>query len=195
MRSLATGIEAYNVDNNAFPKCNQNNCSCQLVTDPTGNGTQYWVLENLSTPVAYMTSGCLPDPFSAKQRSGTPNPQTGASTPSDIQGSEMHQESFFKYVSTCEPGGASVTALTSNVALKAKAFWCLWSSGPSLMKPQVAGTGLLSSAALPPAVSSWIYDATNGSASRGGVFRIGGTGLHQPDPGGVFFETVSVQAK
>ncbi len=201
IRSLATGLESYSVDNNAYPCGNQNNVSSRLVSDPPT--AQYMVLERLSTPVAYMTSGILLDPFQANKRSGTINPATGDSTPSDFTVFEKEQERSYKYLAANLPGHPKVLALTADSSLppparpSPKAFWSVWSAGPTLLKPQVAGTGLMSTMpmATSQAVSAWVYDSTNGTISRGGIFRVGGSGLGVDVPGGFFFNVVSKSTK
>jgi type II secretion system protein G len=192
IRSLATGIEAYRIDNNSYPSGNPNNVSRRLTTDPQTK--QYEVLERLSTPVAYMTSGLLPDPFRARTRSGTIDPSTGNSTPVNFNSVELQQEGDYKYAAIAQQPAAGVLALTVNTD-PCKSFWTLWSVGPTGVKPQVAGTGLLSSSATPPAVSAWIYDPTNGTVSRGGIFRLGGGGVSSPAPGAVFYQEVSKVSK
>lgn len=193
MRSIATALEAYRVDNSAYPSGNQNNVSRRLTSDPPTK--QYEVLERLSTPVAYLTNGILPDPFKSRMRSGTINPITGDSTPVNFTGLELEQEGSYKYAATTMQPSSQVLALTANVGDSGKAFWILWSAGPTTVKPQVAGTGLLSSTATPQAVSAWMYDATNGTISRGGIFRVGGGGVGTGEPGGVFFSVVSRDAR
>lgn len=187
MRTLATALEAYRVDSNAYPSGNPNNVSSAL----NGEGDDRRVLERLSTPVAYITSSILPDPFRAKNRSGVINPSTGDSTPVSFTVAEFAQEGSYKYAVTTTPGSSGVLALTADTSTSGKAFWILWSAGPAGTKPQVAGTGLLSSAATDTAVLAWMYDATNGTISRGGIFRTGGAGVYPPDPGGMFFSVVS----
>ncbi|PKO20055.1 hypothetical protein CVU37_00895 [candidate division BRC1 bacterium HGW-BRC1-1] len=195
IRSLATGLEAYRVDNTAYPSGNQYNVSSRLTTDPPT--PQYMVLERLSTPVAYMTNGLLPDPFQAKQRSGVINGTTGDSTPSVLTAIELQQEGTYKYLAATIQPSANVLALTAQNGTSGKAFWSVWSAGPTLVKPQIAGTGLMGTAPVPTpqAVLAWVYDSTNGTISRGGIFRVGGAGLGSGEPGGVFFETVSKTAK
>ena len=63
MRSMATALEAYAVDNNVYPQCHR----FGVVLWP-GLGDQKPVLERLSTPVAYMTNVVAKDPFSIKKR-------------------------------------------------------------------------------------------------------------------------------
>ncbi|MFC1601453.1 prepilin-type N-terminal cleavage/methylation domain-containing protein [Candidatus Sumerlaeota bacterium] len=52
LRSLATALEAYAVDNNTYP--------------PAKPAAAYFGLKPLSTPIAYITKAYLPDPFPDK---------------------------------------------------------------------------------------------------------------------------------
>lgn len=204
MRTLATGLESYMVDANCYPKCNANNCSSMLVSDP-GPVDQYQVLEKLSTPIAYLSSSILRDPFFARSRSGAINFTDGSSTPVDFLPTEREQETSYKYLVICEQPNPtnSVLAVTSNLALTGKLMWSTWSAGPTLVKPQISGTTLLNSSVTPEAVNAWIYDPTNGTVSRGGVFRVGGsppaTNVTNPfgpnDAGAIFFREVSRSQK
>lgn len=196
MRSLATGLEAYRVDSSAYPSGNHYNLSERIRTQPAT--AQYWVLERLSTPVAYLTSGILPDPFKSRMRA-QPNPTTGDATPQPLTAAELEQEGSFKYLSLAPPTGTSsgaVLALVDN-GQSGKLFWSAWSAGPAAVKTQVAGTGLLSTS--PPAtavaVNAWIYDPTNGTVSRGSIFRVGGGSVSSNDPGGVFYTEVAKSHK
>jgi hypothetical protein len=190
MRTLATALESYIVDNNVYPNGNPNNNSARLLTDPQTD--QFLVLERLSTPIAYLSSGLLIDPFSATRRSGVINSLTGASTPVQLPANELDQNRFFMYLATTTPGTGGVLALTNTPASRATRFWSVWSAGPTLIRPQVAGTGLLASNATIEANLAWIYDPTNGTVSRGGIFRTGGTGIFDPDPGANFFRATTL---
>jgi len=63
-RSLATALEAYAVDNNAFPP-----------TEPINNYGRLYIeyVKKLSTPVAYMTSIAIKDPFQPNSATEIPN--------------------------------------------------------------------------------------------------------------------------
>ena len=67
MRTLATGIESYHVDNNSYPR----EWNTVQFGDPQINGQNIEALPGppLSTPIAYLTSSILPDPFIAQQES------------------------------------------------------------------------------------------------------------------------------
>lgn len=193
MRSLATGLESYRVDNNGYPKGNPFNTSGRRASDP--QTPQYMVLERLSTPIAYMTNGVLPDPFDSRQRSGVINMFNGATNPVPLTVAEMEKGKTFKYaalVSADQLGqGANILALVDNVNDRANSYWILWSAGPDLVKPQIAGTGLLNPNATAAAVINNIYDPTNGTVSNGGIYRIGGSPVGLGAPGGRFFQVIS----
>src|SRR5436190_20094460 len=77
IRTLATALEAYSVDNNAYPQCNSvDNCIWH-----TPNPAYCTIFERLSTPVAYISAGILADPFRSQYRSGAIDSQTGTYTP------------------------------------------------------------------------------------------------------------------
>ncbi|MCC6547541.1 prepilin-type N-terminal cleavage/methylation domain-containing protein [Candidatus Sumerlaeota bacterium] len=176
MRSLATGIESYYVDNNSYPKGNPFNLSARASGDPPT--MQYWILERLSTPIAYMTSALLPDPFLTKARSGSVNGATGAwgnepnGTP--ISPTEQFENRHYKYFAGLSGSLSNVAALVSNPGDKANSFWLLYSSGPKNTRIQLAGGGLMGSSATTAGVSNNVYDPTNGTVSRGNIYRIGG---------------------
>lgn len=71
MRTLATGLEAYYVDNNTYPQSNGFAVPVNS-TAPGVGGTENWpVLEQLSTPIAYVTNSIVPDAFFALRRTGS----------------------------------------------------------------------------------------------------------------------------
>src|SRR5687768_10005284 len=122
MRSLATGLEAYRTDYDAYPSGHPNNLSRR--PSSIAQIPQHEILEKISTPIAYMTSGHLKDPFKAQSRSGVIDPVTGNSTPTGFTGTELQEEGEYKYAAlTMSPPG--VTALTTNLTNSAKFFYTL----------------------------------------------------------------------
>lgn len=188
VRVLATGLEAYYVDNNAYPQGNPFNTSGQRKSIPGDP----MILERLSTPVSYITTGVLVDPFLARTRSGVPNPTTGASTPAALTPAELEQEGTYKYAALVKQPSSAVLALVSTNN-RANTFWIAWTAGPDSEKTQLGGTGLLSTSpmATTEACLAYVYDPTNGSVSRGDIFRVGGTSTGSTNPGGVFYSTVT----
>jgi hypothetical protein len=177
MRSIATALEAYCVDENAYPPCNTSNKSMRRSSEPS----TALILERISTPVAYLTSSILDDPFRMRSKSGTVDSQTGSYTPVEEDGEDLKDEAPYKYCSLIQSTGTETTPLALATGDKpAKSIWMLWSVGPALIKVSLAGTlpsgstGLLSPNATLLAASNNVYDATNGTVSRGQVFRVGG---------------------
>lgn len=193
IRTLTTGLESYRVDNQAYPKGNPFNTSGRRESDPQTR--QFEVLEKLSTPIAYVTSGVLPDPFRSRERSGVINLVNGAGNPVPYTAAEQEQEASMKYaalVSADQLGtGSNILALTANPADRANSYWILWSAGPDGEKTQVAGLGLLNPNATEAAILNNVYDPTNGTVSRGSVFRVGGQPVGEGAPGGRFFRVIS----
>src|SRR6186713_383387 len=58
LRTVATALESYAVDENKYPFCNQN----AYAFDNTGAPDQR-IFERLSTPIAYLSSSLIQDPF------------------------------------------------------------------------------------------------------------------------------------
>jgi type II secretion system protein G len=195
LRTLATAMESYRIDNNAYPKGNQNNVITRLVTDPATD--QYLVGERLTTPISYITSVTFPDPFKARKRSGTINGTTGDSTVVDLTPAELAQEGTYKYAALASPPGTAVLALTSNTATSAKTGWFMWTAGPGGIKPQLAGTGLFSTMPIPTdtAILAWMYDPTNGTVSNGSIYRVGGSNPGDDNPGGKMMRFIEAYQK
>jgi prepilin-type N-terminal cleavage/methylation domain-containing protein len=158
MRSVATGIEAYRVDENKYPP-------------PFGitvNGRDSWAV--ISTPVAYMTAGRIFDPFanpggSLGQMTLTYeaiNPanqivETGATAPYSVDPSD--------------PAGANIS------------WWWIASRGPDkrygFQNPSSDPEANIrqkfyESDTNPAAWLTVVYDATNGTTSLGNLYRAGG---------------------
>jgi prepilin-type N-terminal cleavage/methylation domain-containing protein len=188
MRSMATAIEAYYVDFNAYPKCNNFGTSCY---NPGAAGPTYeasLVLERLSTPIAFMTAGLLNDPFITKLRSGTINSTDGTFTPTLATSDPLLK--YFKYFTPgMNPVGSGGGLQDVGSATdKARYMWVVVSNGPSLTLLNMGG--VFAPTATVPATSNNIYDPTNGTTSNGSIFRVGGSTTGNGNYGGVFFETV-----
>lgn len=167
MRSMATAIESYYVDTNAYPACttvisesvNSGLASATRLTFRTPTGTQ--ALHILTTPIAYVTNYFV-DPF--------------ADTKGTILG----------YYAT----GDERLTLTGSAAIKGG--WILMSYGPDVDEKdggQLQGSGvtpLLETAYVvsisQPSVTllsglgfgseCFTYDPTNGTVSAGDIYRV-----------------------
>ena len=144
MRSVATGIESYYVDNNSYP----------LVENDMG------FPKGLSTPIAYITSAGK-DPFgkSAGYDIYNQSSNTWRTTEDYWYGSEEYFifRNFGWYV---YPGGHR----SGNPAK-----WVLQSKGPDMCWAQSSYPGTLEV----DEPFDWLYDPTNGTVSRGNIVIAG----------------------
>jgi prepilin-type N-terminal cleavage/methylation domain-containing protein len=153
LRSVATGIESYNVDWNSYP---------------TGSrGDVLGRLGRLTTPVAYLTSVSFPDPFTPRTP-GIDNPgghylyyyyrSPGMYTPS-------------------QPDNGSLIAQALQVWRRADAapkLWLAHSTGPDREYQAMVLAPIFHTQNQLWAVVDRYYDATNGTISAGDLGRFGG---------------------
>lgn len=174
MRSLATAIESYVIDWNSYPLCN----SFSLPGRRTASGDvdpDDRVLERLSTPVAYMTSAFLPDPFFTDKviSISTPAAIPGA-TPFNETVQEAPQYRSILYVSWDSLGRTVVPANAGsfNDGVRNGRSWVTASGGPDRTKVALGGVLANFSAA---DTALLVYDPTNGTISFGEIYRVGGS--------------------
>ncbi len=184
LRTLATGLESYRVDNNNYPQCNSVNNSGIRPTDP--QTPVYWVLEHLSTPIAYLSTGLLKDPFKTRTRATTIDPTTGDHGVASI-GNDDEAESSYKYVALANSGATVARALV-NTNVPASSAYSVWSCGPDGTKTGLKDTELLSKTATVAACLANMYDPTNGTISNGDIFRVGGSSPGLGNWGGAFYD-------
>lgn len=157
MRSIATAIEAYRVDNNQYPLA--------TVDAPFGNAFvatafQQTFIAQLTTPIAYMTSV----PFDSFMGDMLVDMLTGDT------------RRYFDYRRTFFPASAGyftideiATGSMYNInASQAPQSWLLWSVGPDRQQDinTVVGGGF------GDRMGQWrYYDATNGTISSGDIIR------------------------
>lgn len=152
MRTLATALEAYAVDTNTYPYT-------VSFFDPVPSKR----LQPLTTPVSYLTS--LPrDPFERKSQG------TYERTVLSIDPSEP-LDMYVYNIGTIDVGLGGGTDSTR------RRQWSVASGGPDLLMefPYYAFTP---SFVRTNVHLAYIYDPTNGTVSRGEIFRRGG---YQPD--------------
>lgn len=179
-RAYATALESYYVDNNAYPPCNSFGVPTNNTAPGIGGSQDWTVLERLSTPIAYMTSGILPDPFLSKLRTGSvytgsgSQPGLGGTYDANPTGNPIYKS--YQYHST----SANDRAFVDN-GQKAQA-WTIGSAGPDLIYLNMGGILAnnsehqdgRSAAQKQAYVTNLAYDPTNGTISFGEVFRVGG---------------------
>lgn len=180
MRSLAVALEAYQLAEGGYPNCHRYHVSLSYPLDPPGNG----ILERLSTPVAYISDMSVRDAFPVRFRLSAANAQgmdltvpivAGASDPVGAVNCLTYQSwnSVQRY--TSPPDGFSNPALN-----RSSTAWVLQSTGPDSTYYLLSGVLANDSLNQLPYTSHMIYDPTNGTASRGSIFRAGG--LAPPSP-------------
>ncbi|MCX7717924.1 MAG: type II secretion system protein GspG [Candidatus Sumerlaeaceae bacterium] len=156
MRSLAAAIEAYRVDTNHYPP-------------PYGvavGGRDS--LSILSTPLAYITSGKLLDPFASQ------NPA--------INRVALTYEAMNAFNQIIEsPALPPYSVAPSDPTAQPTMWWWVASRGPN---QRYDGFGVAPNPSIQQAIyeadlnpGAWlgmVYDATNGTVSRGNIYRAGG---------------------
>ena len=173
LRTCATAIEAYAVDANSFPLCNPYSLA---FNPPSGGGAAGFkpTLERITTPIAYLGTGAaLRDPFLAEFR------YSGASfeTETSINAAPADRDIFKLYRYYTRDSYASV--LWDNTGNYKPTWWIMESCGPDRHTNNL-GAALNAMTAnndaeLALALTTQ-YDPTNGTVSRGSIWRIGGQG-------------------
>jgi len=171
MRSMATALEAYYTDNNAYPNCHSYGTATKVIP------TEPWILERLSSPIAYMTSTIVKDPFTIRGRlSAATADQLVMQNPISVNpatdvvaklNSYIYQSwnAYQRY--PLPPDGFS------NPSLPTKSNeWLLHSAGPDGLYHNLGGVIANDEEIDGPILL--IYDPTNGTVSRGSVYRAGG---------------------
>jgi prepilin-type N-terminal cleavage/methylation domain-containing protein len=168
MRSLATALESYCVDSNAYPPGQH------------GQGANWgrWNIGyefRLTTPIAYMTSTNFPDPFAPTKDFVTPS---GVTEPVQLQYINYGPESL--WLNFMGPFNPEIALLPRYKG------WCLSSWGPDRTQSGVAPRTdvwafewLVYTDLTDPPGYQWtacdvVYDPTNGTTSYGDIGRLGG---------------------
>jgi len=188
LRVIATGLEAYAVDCNAYPRSNPFS-NCLYVTTFPGRPT----FERLTSPVAYLSgAGTFDDPFESRLRlSGE---LLDEREPSDSSTEEQRRVlNLYKYQARGDnvAGNSGHTSIWDQPTLSNPRWWFIESAGPDAtyhnmgapLNEMTEGSEAERALAL-----STLYDPTNGTNSAGSVWRSGGgpTG-----PGMVFYQALA----
>lgn len=170
-RSIATGIEMYHIDHNKYPWCAGNNwCFANTAGGPS-NSTNTPTLERITTPIAYMTGkGGFMDPFRATHYYEGATLQTKTELP------DRENKQLYWY--TARNSRDSAVWWQTQEWDVDPFWWFLQSAGPDkaydfvyrMLNPMGKDTSLTRAQ-----VSVTIYDASNGTISRGSIWRTGGT--------------------
>ena len=187
LRVIATGLEAYYVDQNGYPW--SNGSSRVFAFAPLGGGMEP-TLERLSTPVAYLTGGGnYDDPFKGIGTYQGADLETVKSIDAFAD-----RENFYKYWYVARKINQSVWGDGATEDAERPTWWILESCGPDRMHHN-AGTfyntiGTADTPANMDACMKMIYDATNGTVSRGSIWRVGG---QKQGTGTAFFNAAMTQ--
>lgn len=163
VRTIVTGLETYRIDNNIIPFMN---ISARAIGGLVG--TREPTLERLTTPIAYLTGrSTFDDPFLGK------NVYEG-NTLTARNGPVPDPESLMEYFYTTRDDNQNVQWGDARKPV----WYLLESSGPDQMKHYMgAPLNQLAANSGPNKafISRIVYDASNGTISRGSIWRVGGT--------------------
>lgn len=164
MRSIATAIESYSVDNNKYP-----------IDGGYTDGHPFWYVPDgphsvgaaggVTSPIAYMSSGKLIDPFrtivQAAASRAADTPDGTLYTDDDYRRFRYHNPDY--YFGPNSPGGGNTVGFHDYFAQWGS--WGMNSSGPDrTYGPSYVPTGFTFSVNFP-------YDPTNGTVSDGDIIR------------------------
>jgi len=171
MRTLATALESYAVDNRKYPPgylqidANAKNLPPELQQNGGITGVRMgWIYHWLTTPIAY-TSSVPKDPFGTAARISNNNQPT-------------HND-FYDYSNAAEKSlGATVTPRPRDAAKRIGVMWYIRSVGPSrqTVDTQFGVDWVLGGILGVISTNSWgypncFYDPSNGTVSRGQIVR------------------------
>jgi prepilin-type N-terminal cleavage/methylation domain-containing protein len=165
LRTIATALEAYRVDMNAYPPARgpYTEMDASHLYDGYGRGCEYGfrtISLRLSTPIAYITHAALPDPFKRGGGEGMGfSYESGLSADLAYCYHNVHQFAIVEM-----QGGWYPDDFTHDYG-----YWRLFSVGPNRVYDVRFGEADL----------SWYYDPSNGVLSGGEIVRT------QRDPDGL----------
>jgi len=175
-RTLATALEAYGTDANAYPV--GNGYGLALSRPSVANDPR--VLERLTTPVAYI-SAVPGSPFPPTRNSGNAingisEPNTNVSTWAriDTNGPDRELNRLYQYSSAMASDEAisGVERVTNEMPGKSASVYIIQCAGPMLGHINLGGVIANSNLA---DSTNMMYDPTNGTNSFGNLFRTGGS--------------------
>jgi prepilin-type N-terminal cleavage/methylation domain-containing protein len=190
LRTIHTGLEMYQIDNNSIPLMNGINAAIDL-DDRAGTKQYQRTLERLTSPIAYLTGrSVFSDPFPAKAARGIGRPD---SVPKNESERRAYSEYFYAVRGLINGGNGLAQHLQWGD--NARPQWALLqSSGPQLKKWWF-GTEVNSYLAADTpktrgVANDMMYNPTNGTVSAGTILRVVG----QPTGRGAVVGHVAQQA-
>jgi type II secretion system protein G len=164
LRTLSTALESYRVDTNRYPPT--------PFVDSPGLGHILRVTPTrLSTPIAYVASAGIIDPFISTQlgdfqafsTAGVISPYRFDSAVGDPEGGDPNAGQRYYYQSNADPRRISFTPAQQAEAQMVEGMWVLASMGPD-KKREYVDVGLITTVLQP-------YDPSNGTISEGDIIR------------------------
>jgi type II secretion system protein G len=174
MRTITTGLETYHIDHNAYPK---SNAMSWAVSFGSSHNQMLLTLERLTTPISYLTGGsAFSDPFRGTKQyhqAGLNQVENISDTIGTYGTPEARPEQIYRYIAR---GRIDTQIWNQPADINNKALWYLLEScGPDghyhrmgFPLNNVGGAARIASTA------KALYDATNGTVSRGSIWRSGG---------------------
>ena len=151
MRAMSVALELYATDNNAYPQVDN-------------NGWPRW-LNQLSTPIAYISSSRMIDPFENRRA---------------ISSQRRHPFLYYgmnetQALNTYQEGRLYLPSEKTGGSVRVQ-WWLLMSVGPDLERNNLNGTLIAQTNLIAPArFVLFLYDPTNGTVSAGEILRAGGS--------------------
>lgn len=169
MRTIVTGLETYRIDNNKIPYMN-NSARCIVPPNLAGNKGYERTLERLTSPISYLTGrATFTDPFVGK------GVYEGVALSNTREGDQLPDPSSLKeYFYSTRDDNQHVQWGDNRTPV----WYLLESSGPDRMHHYMGAplnAMAANSAANKAYITRIIYDASNGTISRGSIWRVGGT--------------------
>lgn len=176
-RTIATGLEMYHIDHNKYPWCSGNNWCFATTTGGPGGSTNTPTLERLTSPISYLTGkATFYDPFKAKYYYEGPTlaQKTILVPPGSAQ--DKKNNSNLYWFTARNARDSQVWGQNSPQDTGTK-WWFLQSAGPDAAYDLV--WRMINQMVSDSPINRFncgktIYDATNGTISRGSIFRAGG---------------------
>jgi len=166
MRTLAVGIESYAVDYSKYLYCNGNSGTLDQRPDRPNSRKTF---ERLTTPVAYLTT-VFADPFRAAK---VWNDAWTNANP--VPNRDLEVSRYYYYTARNNNGDANARwdELEGVNGEPKPVWWIVEGSGPDLTRHNMQDA-LNLKAPDDPLLGASIYDPTNGTVSRGSLWRTGG---------------------
>ena len=176
MRTMATALEAYAVDNNTYPQCHGYGIA---MVGPGVPAEDIEILERLSTPISYMSSVSLHDPFKVKGR-------LSAAYAADLVLDEprIYPDDWaiilnsYIYQAFSSKGRAQTDTSSYEPDRLRPSAWILHSAGPDRLYHNLGG--VLALEYEKDDCMLLMYDPTNGTVSFGSIYRSGGSTSASP---------------